>query len=271
MELVVPGHLLDQLAAAVVVEDDEVPDQGQEAVRLADTLQHDLQLGHAGVGQGFAGDGAPGLEPLSARAQSADAGIQAVGDHQNPVHGEQGRQFGLVGLELLPGGPDRDVLVGGVLQLDDAQGQAVEEQDDVGAAGVPVLGDGELVDRQPVVVVRFVEVDDLGLVPPDGAVAGPVLHVDAVDQHPVEGPVPGLQGHAFRVGQLAEDVFQRCGGQGHVQPGQCVPQVSLQDHLAVVAALRTRCVRGDVRPVRCLPAEGSKPVKGGGFDGGFIK
>ena len=42
VELVIPGHLLDQRAAAVVVEDDEVADQGEEAARLKDALQHHL-------------------------------------------------------------------------------------------------------------------------------------------------------------------------------------------------------------------------------------
>ena len=78
MELVVAGHLLDQLTAAVVVKDDEVPEQVQETIRMADSLQHDLQIGHVGVGQGLPGDGPPGLEPLPSRAEGADAGIQPV-------------------------------------------------------------------------------------------------------------------------------------------------------------------------------------------------
>ena len=41
----------------------------------------------------------------------------------------------LVGLELAPGGPDGGVLVGRVLDLDDREGQAVDEQDDIGPAG----------------------------------------------------------------------------------------------------------------------------------------
>ena len=72
----------------------------------------------------------------------------------------------LVGLELLPGVPDGGVLVRRVLQLDDPQGQAVHEQDDVGAVRVLVLGDG---DREPVVGRGPVEVDDLRLRPADGA------------------------------------------------------------------------------------------------------
>ena len=38
VELVVAGHFLDQLAAAVVIEHDEVADQFQETLRLAGSL-----------------------------------------------------------------------------------------------------------------------------------------------------------------------------------------------------------------------------------------
>ena len=90
MELVIARHLLDQRPAAVVVEDDEIADQGQEPRGRADALQHHLQLGHVRVGQGLAADGAPGLEPLPPRGERADARLRAVGDHERLVHGEQG-------------------------------------------------------------------------------------------------------------------------------------------------------------------------------------
>ena len=49
-----------------------------------------------------------------------------VRDHQRLVHGEQGGQFGLVGLELVPSGADGDVLLGRVLELDQSERQAVD-------------------------------------------------------------------------------------------------------------------------------------------------
>ena len=45
VELVVAGHLLDELAAAQILEDDEVPDQVEEAALLEDAFEHHLQLG----------------------------------------------------------------------------------------------------------------------------------------------------------------------------------------------------------------------------------
>ena len=159
VELVVPGHLLDQFPAAVIVEDNEVPDQGEEIAPVADPFQHRLELREVG-GAGFlVVHGFPGFEPLLTGGEGAYPGVESVGDHLELVQGEQGGEFFLVVLELLPGVPDVGVLISRVLELDDAQGQSVQEQDYVRSAGGLVLLDGELVDGEPVVVVRALEVD----------------------------------------------------------------------------------------------------------------
>ena len=87
MELVVASHLLGQLAA-VVLEHDEVAQQGEEAARLEYALQHHLQFSHVRVGQRLPGDGAPGLEPLPTRSEGAEAGLVPVRHHQRLIHGE---------------------------------------------------------------------------------------------------------------------------------------------------------------------------------------
>ena len=51
VELVIAGHLLDERAAAVVLEDDEVADQVEEPALLEHALDHHLQLGQVRVGQ----------------------------------------------------------------------------------------------------------------------------------------------------------------------------------------------------------------------------
>ena len=219
VELVVARHLLDQRAAAVVLEHDEVADQGEEAARLEDALQHHLELGHLRVGERLPRDGAPGLEPLPAGGQRAQPGLVAVRDHQRLVHGEEGWQLGLVGLELLPRRPDGGVLVGRVLQLDHAQGQPVDEQHHVRPAGVPVLGDGELVDRQPVVVGGVVEVDDPDEVAAHRTPGLPVLDLHAIHEHPVELAVASCQRRPLRACQLADCVVKRIGGQTRIEVG----------------------------------------------------
>ena len=65
-------------------------------------------------------DGAPGLEPLLPRGEGADARLEAVGDDQQGVVREERGNLCLVGLKLLEGRPDGGVLVGRVLELDDA-------------------------------------------------------------------------------------------------------------------------------------------------------
>lgn len=67
------------------------------------------------------------------------------------------RLLGAVGLELLEGGPDRRVLVGGVVQLDNTQGRPVAEEHDIRPARKAGLADRELVDRQPVVVFWLIK------------------------------------------------------------------------------------------------------------------
>ena len=77
-----------------------------------------------------------------------------------------------VGLDLLPGRPHRGLLVRRVLELDQAQWKAVDEQHDVRPPLVLVLDDGELVDRQPVVVGGVLVVEDGDLGSAQGAAGG---------------------------------------------------------------------------------------------------
>ena len=240
VELVVPGHLLDEFPAAVVVEDDEVPDQGQEVAPVADSFQYHLELWEVSGARCVVVHGLPGLEPLLPGGQGADAGMESVGDHQELVEGEQSGEFVLVGLELLPSVPDVGVLVGRVLQFDDAQRQPVQEEDDVRSPGGLVLFHGELVDGEPVVIVGVLEVDyGCGftplIVPSDGALTGTVT---AAGEGVVEGPVPGFQGRPVGVDQASKSGFQRRCRQAGVEVEQGVPEPFFQDDLGEVGRAR---------------------------------
>ena len=188
VELVVAGDLLVEPPAAVVLEHNEVPHQVKEPSPIAHTLKQHLKLRQVLVGDFLAADGAPGLEPFPPCGEGAQTGLQAVGHDQGGVHREQSRQVGLVGLELLPGGPDGGVGVCRVLELDHSERQPVHEQHDVGASLDLVLHNGELVDGQPVVVGWIVEVDHPSLRPPDAPVVA-VFHRHAVDDHAMERPI----------------------------------------------------------------------------------
>jgi hypothetical protein len=93
---------------------------------------------------------------MDSRAERADARGDAVGDDEGRVRGKEGRHLGVVSLKLLERAGDRGVLVRRVLELDDGERQAVDEEDDVRAPGVLFLARGKLVDRQPVVVSGLV-------------------------------------------------------------------------------------------------------------------
>ena len=97
------------------------------------------------VSQCIPGDGVPGLEPLPARCQRTYAGrctveTTSVSFMENRVGSSALYVWSCChGVQMVASSSGR------VLQLDDTQGQAVDEQHNIRPAGVPVLGDGELV------------------------------------------------------------------------------------------------------------------------------
>ena len=180
VELVIACHLLGEGVAAVVIENDEVADEREKAVGLKNTLQHHLKLGHARVCQSLTGDGAPGLEPLPAGGQRADAGLGPVRDHQ--------RLF----IENRVGSSDLYVCncchavqmvassSAGFLSSMTPRGRPLTKEHHIRPAGTLILPDGELVDGQPVVVGRFVEIKDQNMVSANSSTSLPVLDFDAV-------------------------------------------------------------------------------------------
>ena len=209
--------------------------------------QH-LQFQHRGRGYVVALDRPPRLEPFLVGRQRADAGLQPVGDDQHLVVDEQRRDLLLVGLQLVEGVPDRGVLVAGVLQFDHAQRQAVDEHHDVGPAVVPGLDHRELVDHQPVVVVRVVVVDQPHAVARDGAVPAPVLDLDPIPQHArgTRGcwpPATAIPGAAPCAGLPRGPRRESAGSAGRWHPA-AGPAVPLgRRHPAPLPARRGRCPR----------------------------
>ena len=158
--LVIGGDLLGD-GRAVDLEGDEGADQVEQALRREHALDQRFKLRLPGRIDRLAIDRAPGLEPLPAAGERAEPRLDAIRDDQQRVVGEERGDVVQVGLELVEGGVDGGVLVGGVLEFEQRQRQAVDEQHHVRAAvglgaGLQVdIGDGELVDRQPVVGGRI--------------------------------------------------------------------------------------------------------------------
>ena len=174
------------------------------------------------VGQCFARDRTPGLEPFPPGGQRADARFDSVRDQQGRVHAEQRRQFGLIGLELLPGGPDGRVFVCRVLEFDDPERQAVDEQHHIGPALVLILNNRKLIDCQPVVIDRRIEINHLRLRATYRPVVRAILYGHAIYQHAVKGTVAGLRCRPVRVGQLPKSVVQGFGRQVGVEQSEGV-------------------------------------------------
>ncbi len=194
VELVVTGQDLDDVIVGIAVEDDAVADEVEEAPLVEHAPEEHFQLQQPGRRGFLPLDGAPGHEALFGSGEGADAGLQAVRSDQDFVVGEERRNLLLVGLKLLEGLPDGGVFVGGVLEFHDAERQAVDEDHHVWPAVVLTVHDGELIDGEPIVVCRIVEVHQANEVAGDSASAARVLHRHAVDEHAVEGAVVGDQG-----------------------------------------------------------------------------
>lgn len=271
MELVIARHLLRENAAAEVLEDDEVPHKLQQPVFGEDTFEHDLKLGQPGRSVTASRDRAPGLEPLTAGAERADPSLDAVGGHQRGVGGEECWNLSLVGLKLLERGPDRGVFIGGVLQLDDAEWQTVDEQHNVGPPRVLGFRDRELVDGEPVVVSGRIEVDYLRLRARDGAVRPTIFHRNAVHEHAMHGAVALDERRRVDQRELSECIVDRFRRQAGVQPDQRLAQAAPKNDVAIcrVSALGGRLALRDLRAALDLPAQAAEPGEGGVLDDGF--
>jgi len=82
---------------------------------------------------------------------------------------------------------------------------------------VLTLRDGELVDGEPVVVPRHIEVDDPHLRPGDPAVLAAVLDGDAIDQHPVHRAVALHERQRIDARELAVGILQGVGREVGIQ------------------------------------------------------
>ena len=115
-----------------------------------------------------------------------------------------------------------------------------------------VLDHGELIDREPVVRVRFVEVQHANLSAATPAVRVDVLHGDAGDDHPMEVAVTGLQRRPGRPSQPALGVFQ--------SPSSAALNQAARDGESVRAVARAlRCGLATVQRARLAVAMRGTP------------
>lgn len=260
MELVVAGDLLDQ--RAVVLEQHEKAQVVEQGGGREKPAHHGFQLVElAQRVERDAVDRAPALETLGVGGKRAAARLAAVRNHEQLVVLEQIGNLVLVGLDLLVGFPDVRIFVGRILEFDQHQRQAIDEQDHVGPARVVGALDRELVDRKPIVRSRRRPVDQAHEVTERLAVLL-VRDRNAACEQLVEQAIGGEQGGVSEIHHLADRIFARRGRNRRIESAHGSAQALEEQHLAVIGALRRVAVGRDVRPVErrithlLQPAEG---------------
>ena len=143
-------------------------------------------------------------------------------------------------MELLTHAPERRVLVRRILELDHPERQPVHERHDVRPPLVPVFGDGELADREPVVVGAIVEIDRDGLLALNPTVVSAVFDRHPVRQQPVEGAAARVRCRPFRAHQLAKGIVKRRSGKLGIESSQGIADPPFQRDIAIIGAFRTQ-------------------------------
>ena len=115
----------------------------------------------------------------------------------------------------------------------------------------------------------IVEIDHEGLLALNPTVVSTVFDRHAVYQQPVEGTVACLQRRPFRAHQLAEGIVKRGSGKFGIESSQRIAEPPFQHDIAIIGALRTRRIGGDIGAVGDAPAEAFEPGERGVLDDGF--
>ena len=116
--------------------------------------------------------------------------------------------------------PDGGVLIGGILELDDRQRQAIDKDDQIRAAVDMVFQNGKLIDHQPIIIVGIFKIDQPDLIAFDAAIFGSIFNFDAIREHFMERTVVADQGGRRGTRHLAEGIFQGFGRNGWIDACQ---------------------------------------------------
>ncbi|MCP9840248.1 hypothetical protein KBY93_06310 [Synechococcus sp. J7-Johnson] len=202
-------------------------------------------------------------EPMRACSPSAH--------HQGGVVLKERGNLGFVGLQLGVGAPDGGAFSSGVLELDQAQGQAVEEHHQVGTAVVLAVADAELIHHQPVVGAGISEIHQPHMVAGDAAIGPGVFHWNPLPQQAVEGAVRLHQRRRGQAQQLAQGLLTGLFGDGRVELADGLAQPAHQHHIAERLPFRRRFTGGEIRAMAHRIAQLLEPAEGRLFDEGFVE
>ena len=169
VDLVIARQNFDQPAASFP-KDGEIPDQLKKAVLREGPVQKGFKFGGSLCGQGARGIRTPGHEAFAISRQGTDAGLNSVRDDKGGIGAKECANLILVGLHLVKGPVKRGVRGAGALQLEHGKGQAIDEQNNIRSAGGPALDDGELADRQPVIGVGVLKINQAHVIAGEPAI-----------------------------------------------------------------------------------------------------
>ena len=201
----VTGDLFGE-RAAIVFKQDEVPHVIQKQLWIEEAANDFLQLVFQQRPIVFVLDRFPRHESLFVGRQRTDSRRNPIADDQSHVVGQQVGDFVFVSLQLRVSLPHIGRFIRRVLQLDDRQRQAIDEDHDVGPASLLGSRHAELVDDQQVVIVRVLEVDDLS-VDRFLAIVGAVFDFDAVGVESMQCSVVLFQAGMIGIGDDVHDII----------------------------------------------------------------
>ena len=152
-----PGRLVGDRLVRV---DDEVAQDVEETRRRKHALEQHLE-GRPVRDDVTPVNGLPWRIMLKSASEGTHRRTGAIRDDCDDVGNEDAGDLTPISLDLVPGIAESGVLISRVLQLQQANGQTVEENEHVGSAVVAGLDNGELVEYPPIVVPRGIEVHEL--------------------------------------------------------------------------------------------------------------
>ena len=229
--LVVAGQNLGGAPTGIVVKD-EVFQQIEEGLFLADALQHGFQFHAACIA--FL-QTLPLVEKLVLAAKRTHLGFQSIGQHKKGIVMEQLRN----GIEVIPIIVYVGVLHihGGLFQLDEQQRNAIDKAHNVCPAAVQLRVDLHFFYGEEMIVFRVFEVDHRRASDFGAAIRPLDRHRDAIPQQKILFLIDlhqGCGGNMCR--EFLLHLVQLVRGEPRVQPQKRLPKIPGQQHFPIAGA-----------------------------------
>ena len=157
--------------------------------------------------------------------------------------------------------------IGRVLQLDEGERQAVDEDDEIGPAGFGRTADRKLVDDEKFVGGEALrgEIDEPKVIV-FYRVALPPAHAHTGEKQAVKVTIALFGDGVIELAQSLHRLVEHSRRHTRIKPRQRTRKASDQDHLAIVCPFRRRAVVRDVGPEDRLPATFAKPAEALSFE-----